>query len=72
MNARVAVFEAKYSKSREEMERDCNRAIEQINKKMYASEYEDDYDEILCLWNFIFQEKMLCKKEIKTKNPRYT
>lgn len=33
MNARVAIFEAKYSKSREEMERDCNRAIEQINKK---------------------------------------
>jgi len=31
--------------TREEMERDCNRAIEQINKKMYASEYEDDYDE---------------------------
>lgn len=28
MNARVAIFEAKYSKSREEMERDCNRAIE--------------------------------------------
>ena len=33
MNARVAIFEAKYSKSREEMEWDCNRAIEQINKK---------------------------------------
>ena len=48
VTGQVAVFEAKYSKSREEMEWDCNRAIEQIYKNMYASVYDDDYDEILC------------------------
>ena len=62
MNARVAIFEAKYSKSREEMERDCNRAIEQINKKMYASEYEDDYDEILCYGISFFRKRCRVRK----------
>ena len=63
MKARVAIFEAKYSKSREEMERDCNRAIEQINKKMYASEYEDDYDEILCYGISFFKKRCFVKKK---------
>lgn len=63
MNARVAIFEAKYSKSREEMEWDCNRAIEQINKKMYASEYEDDYDEILCYGISFFKKRCFVKKK---------
>ena len=63
MNARVAIFEAKYSKSREEMKRDCNRAIEQINKKMYASEYEDDYDEILCYGISFFKKRCFVKKK---------
>ena len=63
MNARVAIFEAKYSKSREEMKRDCNRAIEQIYKKMYASEYEDDYDEILCYGISFFKKRCFVKKK---------
>ena len=62
-NARVAIFEAKYSKSREEMEQDCNRAIEQINEKMYASEYEDDYDEILCYGISFFKKRCFVKKK---------
>ena len=63
MNARVAIFEAKHSKSREEMEQDCNRAIEQINEKMYASEYEDDYDEILCYGISFFKKRCFVKKK---------
>ena len=63
VTGQVAVFEAKYSKSREEMERDCNRAIEQINKKMYASEYEDDYDEILCYGISFFKKRCFVKKK---------
>ena len=63
VTGQVAVFEAKYSKSREEMEWDCNRAIEQINKKMYASEYEDDYDEILCYGISFFKKRCFVKKK---------
>ena len=62
-NARVAIFEAKYSKSREEMEQDCNRAIEQIDEKMYAAEYEDDYDEILCYGISFFKKRCFVKRK---------
>ena len=59
MNARVAIFGSKsISKSREEMERDCNRAIEQINKKMYASNMKMIMMKS-CAMEFHFQEKML-------------
>lgn len=48
------------------MERDCDRAIEQINKKMYASEYEDDYIVPLCYGiSLFFKKRCFCKKEIK-------
>lgn len=46
--ARVAVFEVKYSHKMDEMEHDCNAALQQIDERMYAVEYEDDYDQILC------------------------
>ena len=37
---RVAVFEAKYSHTMEDMEKDCEKALQQIDKKMYAKDYE--------------------------------
>lgn len=48
MNGRVAVFEAKYADSLQSMERKCDEAICQMDEKMYAREYEDDYDQIVC------------------------
>ena len=45
---KVAIFEAKKSQNPEEMKLDCEKAIKQINEKMYANEFEDAYDEILC------------------------
>ena len=62
-DSRVAIFEAKYSESRDKMERDCNLALEQINEKMYAAEYEDDYDEILCYGIAFFKKRCLVKKK---------
>ena len=46
-NSRVAIFEAKYARSSELLLSECDRAIAQINDRMYAAEYADDYDEIL-------------------------
>ena len=60
-NARVAIFEAKYSKSLENMEKDCDRALKQIDSKMYAKEFEDDYDEILCYGISFFKKRCLVK-----------
>ena len=45
---RVMIFEAKYSKTIDAMERDCQTAIKQIDERMYAKEYEDSSDEVIC------------------------
>ena len=61
-NSRVAVFEAKYSKSLEQMESDCDAALQQIEEKMYAREYEDEYDHILCYGIAFYKKRCLVKK----------
>lgn len=48
INARVAVFEAKYTRALDKLESECDIALEQIDERMYAKEYEDDYDDITC------------------------
>lgn len=45
---KVAVFEVKCSKKAKELEQDCEKAIQQIKEKMYAKEYEDEYEEVFC------------------------
>lgn len=42
---KVAIFEAKYCKAQSQLKESCMRAIEQIDDKMYAIEFEDTYDE---------------------------
>ena len=48
VNGQVAVFEAKTSKTMDVMSRDCEDAIRQIDDRMYAKEYEDEYEEVFC------------------------
>ena len=59
---RVAIFEAKYAKSISEMEKDCDRALNQIEQQMYAKDYEEEYDEILCYGISFFKKRCLVKK----------
>lgn len=63
INARVAVFEAKYTKTLEKMEETCDAALNQIDARMYAKEYEDDYDEILCYGISFFKKRCMVKKK---------
>ena len=63
VNSRVASFEAKYSKSAELLLSECDRAIDQINDRMYAEEYSDDYDEILCYGIAFFKKRCVVKKK---------
>lgn len=60
---KVAIFEAKKSQNPEEMKLDCEKAIKQINEKMYANEFEDAYDEILCYGISFFKKRCLVKKK---------
>ena len=63
INARVAVFEAKYTKTLEKMEETCDAALNQIDARMYAKEYEDDYDEVLCYGISFFKKRCMVKKK---------
>ena len=63
INARVAVFEAKYTKNLEKLENACDAALEQIDERMYAKEYEDDYDQILCYGISFFKRRCRVKKK---------
>lgn len=63
VNARVAIFEAKYTKTMENMERECDMALQQIDDRMYAAEYEDDYDQILCYGISFFRKRCMVKKK---------
>lgn len=63
VNGQVAVFEAKTSKTMDVMSRDCEDAIRQIDDRMYAKEYEDEYDHILCYEISFFKKRCLVKKK---------
>ena len=63
VNGSVAVFEAKYSRVLAQMNEDCDRALQQIDEQMYAKEYEDEYDHILCYGISFFKKRCLVKRK---------
>ena len=65
---RVAIFEAKYTKVLENLESECDIALQQIDDRMYAKEYEDDYDQILCYGISFFKKRCMVKKKWFTAN----
>lgn len=58
-NSRVSVFEAKYVKKLEDMERGCEDALNQIDERMYAKEFEEDYDQVFCYGISFFKKRCL-------------
>ena len=64
INSRVAVFKAKYTKSLDKLESECDAALQQIDDRMYAKEYEDDYDQILCYGISFFKKRCMVKKKL--------
>ena len=63
VNGRVAVFEAKYARELAQLEAACTKALEQMDTRMYAEEYRDDYDQILCYGIAFFKKRCLIKKK---------
>lgn len=59
VNGRVAVFEVKKSDALADLISDCESALAQIDDRMYAKEYEDDYDEVLCYGISFFKKRCL-------------
>lgn len=62
-HGRVAVFEAKYAKSLEEMDTDCQRALSQIDEKIYAKTFEDSYDQVFCYGISFYKKRCLVRKK---------
>ena len=50
---RVAVFEVKYAKSQNDLERSCEEAVAQIDSRMYGEEFQDDYSKVFCYGIFL-------------------
>lgn len=63
VNGRVAVFEAKYARELAQLDAACTKALEQMDTRMYAEEYRDDYDQILCYGIAFFKKRCLVKKK---------
>ena len=58
---RMAIFEAKYSKTFEKLSDDCDKALRQIDERMYAKEFEGNYDEIFCYGISFFKKRCMVK-----------
>ena len=57
--------EAKYTKTLGNLEKDCDTALQQIDNRMYAKEYEDDYDQILCYGISFFKKRCMVREKLK-------
>ena len=62
-NGRVAVFEAKYSRILGHLEDDCEKAVRQINDRMYADEFADNYDEVFCHGISFYKKRCMVKRK---------
>lgn len=63
LNGRVAVFEAKYAKSLNDLDTACEKAVQQIDDLMYAKSFEDDYDEVICYGISFYKKRCVVKKK---------
>ena len=58
---RVAIFEAKYSRTQDAMSKDCAAALQQIEDRQYAKEFEEDYDSVLCYGIAFYKKRCLVR-----------
>lgn len=61
---RAAVFEAKYSKELKNLTKDCDEAAAQIDERMYAEEFEEEYSQVVCYGIAFYKKRCMvrCKE----------
>ena len=57
----VVLFEAKYAKTLNGLEASCAAALQQIEDRQYAKEFEDDYDSVLCYGIGFYKKRCLVR-----------
>ena len=64
INGRVAIFEVKRTKILKNLEIECDNALKQIDERMYADDFSDDYDDIICYGISFFKKRCMVKKNV--------
>lgn len=62
VEGRVAVFEVKYSKTEDQLSADCDAALQQIDERKYAEEFEDSYDQIFSYGIAFYKKRCLIRR----------
>ena len=57
----VVLFEAKYAKTLGGLQKSCAEALQQIEDRQYAKEFEDDYDSVLCYGIAFYKKRCLVR-----------
>lgn len=60
---KVAIFEVKYSQTVKKLEEDSNKAIRQMEDRMYAKEFEEEYEEVICYGISFYKKRCFVKKK---------
>lgn len=47
------------------LEEDCEKAIQQIDHRMYAKKFEDSYDEVICYGISFYKKRCVVKRDVK-------
>ena len=65
INGRVAIFEAKRAMTLDDLESACDKALRQIDQRMYAKDFEDEYesDHIHCYGIAFYKKRCFVKKK---------
>ena len=56
---RMAIFEVKYARSQEGLEKACNEAITQIDSRKYDEEFREDYSVMMCYGISFYKKRCL-------------
>lgn len=62
-DGRAAVFEAKCAKRLTDLEQECEKAVMQIDDRMYAKTLEDRYDQVSCFGIAFYKKRCLIQKK---------
>lgn len=61
--SRAVVLEVKYARTLDKLESSCREALRQIDERMYAEEFRDNYDQVLCFGVAFYKKKCLVMKK---------
>jgi hypothetical protein len=59
----VLILEFKYSSSPEAMEQDCRKALQQIDTREYAKDFQKEYRKVTCYGVAFYKKQCIIKRQ---------